>query len=158
MISKVYNYSDEEFIQIVQSSQNFTDCSRKIGLSIYGSNSRKQIKKRCEELGISYQHFYDDAARKRVAGNKPTYTMEEILVENSTYTNRAKLKERLVRDNLIEYKCAICGNEGFWNGQPLSLQLDHINGINNDNRLENLRLLCPNCHAQTDTFSGKNVK
>lgn len=82
--------------------------------------------------------------------------MEEILVENSTYLNRAKLKERLVRDNLLKYECSVCGNTGEWNNKFLSLQLDHINGINNDNRIENLRFLCPNCHSQTDTFSGKN--
>lgn len=58
----------------------------------------------------------------------------------------------------MEYKCACCGNTGEWNGRPLVLQLDHINGDNCDNRLENLRFLCPNCHSQTDTFAGRNCK
>lgn len=154
MKSKVYNYSDEEFIDIVQSSSNFTDCCRKIGLSINGSNGRNQIKKRCEELNLSYNHFYITAAERRKG--KPRYSLEEILIENSPYANRSALKQRLIKEGLLEYKCAICNNDGNWNGKPLSLQLDHINGINNDNRLENLRLLCPNCHSQTSTFSGKN--
>ena len=84
------------------------------------------------------------------------YSLDEILVENSTYTNRYRLKIRLIKENKMNYRCAICGNNGEWNGKPLSLQLDHINGVNNDNRIENLRFLCPNCHSQTETFSGKN--
>ena len=83
--------------------------------------------------------------------------MEEILVENSSYTNRTRLKERLIKEKLLEYKCSICQNNGIWLNKELTLQLDHINGINNDNRIENLRFLCPNCHSQTDTYSGKNL-
>lgn len=82
--------------------------------------------------------------------------MKTILVKNSTYTNRTALKKRLVDEKILPYRCAICGNEGEWNSYPLVLQLDHINGINNDNRIENLRFLCPNCHSQTTTFSGRN--
>ena len=59
---------------------------------------------------------------------------------------------------MLEYKCSICGNNGVYMEKPLTLQLDHINGVNNDNRLENLRFLCPNCHSQTETFSGKKLK
>lgn len=68
------------------------------------------------------------------------------------------VKAILLYKGYIEYKCAICGNDGVWNGKELTLQLDHINGINTDQRLENLRFLCPNCHAQTETFAGKNKK
>lgn len=60
--------------------------------------------------------------------------------------------------NYTEYKCAICGQEPIWNGRELVLTLDHINGINNDDRLDNLRWLCPNCDRQTQTFGGKNIK
>jgi 5-methylcytosine-specific restriction endonuclease McrA len=86
------------------------------------------------------------------------YDLKDILIENSTYANISRLKERLLQENKLEYKCAICGNNGRWLDKPLSLQLDHINGNHMDHRLENLRFLCPNCHAQTDTFSGKNKK
>ena len=67
-----------------------------------------------------------------------------------------KFKNRLIKANLIEYKCSCCGITE-WNGKPLTLQLHHINGNNRDNRLENLTFLCPNCHSQTDNFSGKNA-
>ena len=67
------------------------------------------------------------------------------------------MKTQLIKHNIIDYKCSECGNTGFWNNKPLSLDLDHINGINTDDRLENLRFLCPNCHRQTETFAGKNV-
>lgn len=78
------------------------------------------------------------------------------MVENSTYSNMTKFKNRLIKANLIEYKCSCCGITE-WNGKPLTLQLHHINGNNRDNRLENLTFLCPNCHSQTDNFSGKNA-
>lgn len=83
------------------------------------------------------------------------YKLEEVLIKNSPVTRRT-LKDYLAKYNVLEYKCAICGNKGEWNGVSLTLQIDHINGIRNDNRKENLRWLCPNCHSQTDTFTGKN--
>ena len=151
--SKVYDLTDEEFQQLIITSENFTDACRKIGLSINGSNGREQIKKRCRELNISFEHF---SIPKKNWNSHPKYELEEILVENSTYKAISRLKARLVKEGLLEYKCECCGNTGFWNNKPLSLQLDHKNGKNNDHRLENLRFLCPNCHSQTETFAGKN--
>lgn len=80
---------------------------------------------------------------------------EESFVENSP-TTRAVIRKYIIRHNLIPYVCEKCGNDGNWQGTVLTLQLDHRNGVNNDHRLENLRWLCPNCHSQTDTFTGKN--
>ena len=84
-----------------------------------------------------------------------------VFIEESTYTNNSKIKRRLIKDYGWEEKCAMpdCLNPNpVWRGLPLSLQLDHRNGISNDNRFENLRFLCPNCHTQTDTFGSRNMK
>jgi hypothetical protein len=86
----------------------------------------------------------------------PSRPLSEILVERSSYTNRVQLKKRLVAAGLLAYACDGCGIAD-WRGRPLVLQLDHLNGVNDDHRLENLRLLCPNCHSQTSTFCGKNM-
>jgi 5-methylcytosine-specific restriction endonuclease McrA len=83
--------------------------------------------------------------------------LTEILIENSMYVSTVALKNRLLNNGTLEYKCKIC-NINNWLGNPITLQLDHINGKNNDNRVENIRLLCPNCHSQTDTYSNKKRK
>lgn len=79
---------------------------------------------------------------------------EEIFKENSSYSNEL-VKQRIITQDLLEYKCKCCGISD-WQGQTIVLDLDHINGDNRNNRLENLRFLCPNCHSQTDTYKGRN--
>ena len=76
--------------------------------------------------------------------------------KNST-SNRNHIKNRIIKENLMKYECE-CGNTGEWKGKKLVLQLEHKNGDTLDNRLENLTFLCPNCHSQTSTFSGRNAK
>ena len=158
--SKVYEMSDEEFRKFIAEHNSWCSCARDLGMSIYGGNSRYQLSKRCDELKCDTSHFgiqpigFANNPGGREAQKK--YTLEEILVENSTYKNISAMKRRILDANLLEYKCAICGNNGRWNDAPLVLQIDHINGNHSDHRLENLRFLCPNCHSQTETYSGKN--
>ena len=152
--SKVYIPTDEEFIKIVAEANSYSDCLRALGLGTKGGSSTDILKRRIKELNLSTDHFGSSKKQHYTA----KYTLDEILVEHSTYHNIASLKRRLINESSLEYKCACCGNTGEWLGRPLSLQLDHINGINDDHRIENLRFLCPNCHAQTDSFSGKNKK
>ena len=149
--SKVYMISDSEFIELIQSSKSYSDCLRKLGLTPKGGSSLDVLKRRIKELNCSVEHFKG----RTVSSTK--YELKDILVENSTYTNISRLKERLIKNNLLEYKCAKCGIIN-WQNEPIVLQLDHINGVNNDHRLENLRFLCPNCHSQTETYAGKNKK
>lgn len=85
------------------------------------------------------------------------FTHEQAFTVNGTLTTQ-KLKARILKEELLPYICVECQNTGIHNGKKLTLQLDHINGINNDNRLENLRFLCPNCHSQTNNYAGKNIK
>ena len=128
---------------------------RALGLSTKGGSSTDVLKRRILELSCDISHFGKCNNTNKAPNAK--YELDEILVENSTYANISRLKSRLVKEGRLQYKCAHCGITE-WLGQPISLQLDHINGVNNDHRLENLRFLCPNCHSLTETFAGKNKK
>ena len=152
-VSKVYQVSEKEFKTIIQNSYSYSDCLRALGLTTRGGSSLDILKRRIAELNCSTEHF-----GKYINQKNPyiRYELDEILVENSSYANISSLKKRLVNENRLEYKCAICGLTD-WLGKEITLQLDHINGINNDHRIENLRFLCPNCHSQTDTYAGKNI-
>jgi len=105
--------------------------------------------------GISTAHFDPDAARREalVNANIPR-PLDEILVRDSTYS-RHHLKLRLFNEGVKERRCELCGQDELWRGRRMALILDHINGIPNDNRLENLRIVCPNCAASFDTHCAR---
>lgn len=151
-ISKVYQVSNEEFQNIVQQANSYSDCLRALGLGTNGGSSTDTLKRRIAELDCDISHF---GKKEKTQSPQARYSLDEILIENSTYANISRLKERLVREGKLEYKCQKCGIKE-WQSKPLSLHLDHINGKNNDHRIENLRFLCPNCHSQTDTYAGRN--
>ena len=116
-----------------------------------GTNENiEQLKKELEEQNIDYSALPVKTIFEKIP-------IEEILVENSTYQS-AKLKKRLIDEGLKEERCELCGIGNEWNGRPLSLQLHHINGNHADNRIENLQILCPNCHSQTENYRGKKHK
>ena len=150
--SKVYQCSDEEFSIIVKNAKSFSDCCRAVGLSPNGRHGPTMIKERCNQLGLTTDHF------ERSSNSNTRYTLDEILIENSTYLNIARLKKRILDEGRLPYVCAFCGNKGEWQNQPLTLQLDHINGNHTDHRIENLRFLCPNCHSQTETYAGRGQR
>lgn len=152
MSNKIYNISDNDFCNIIKSSHSYSEALRALGLKANGGTSTVLLKQRIKELKCSTNHFNRKTSHAYIS-----YDMKDILIPQSTYKNRSRLKQRLITDGLLEYKCSICGIKD-WQGKEIALQLDHINGINNDNRLENLRFLCPNCHSQTDTYAGKNNK
>ena len=91
------------------------------------------------------------AIRPRV---RSAWTAAEALARSSS---RATIKRHLLQAGILENRCDLCGITA-WRGRPLSIQIDHINGVRDDHRLENLRMLCPNCHSQTETFAAKNRK
>jgi transposase-like protein len=106
-------------------------------------------------FGFARKTFADAVKRGAVTPRRHGAPIEEYLVADRTH-HRGNLKRRLVREGLKQSKCEQCGIS-VWLGQPLSLALHHINDDGHDNRLENLQLLCPNCHSQTENFAGRNV-
>lgn len=104
-----------------------------------------QIWRKCKVLGLEFGNG---------GGAKVKIPLDEILAGDHPYYQTLKLKKRLIRENIFENKCSCCGIDK-WQGKEIALQLDHISGDNSDHRKENLRLLCPNCHSQTETWCGK---
>ena len=148
-------YTKEEFIKAVEENYSVRSVLLALGLKGTGGNY-SLFHHRCQELNLDTSHFTGQGHLKGKTHDwSKKFELEEILIENSKYKNTYTLKNRLLKAGLLEYECSSCSiNE--WQDKPLALHLDHINGVNNDNRLENLRLLCPNCHSQTSTYAGKN--
>jgi len=152
---KSKHFTEQEFIEAVKTSHSIKECLRKLDLASSGS-SYSIFHSRVNALQLDISHFGVSIVRRAYTKfNKREFG--EILVQDSTYRSTDKLKKRLIKEGLLDYCCSKCGITE-WNGRGLTLHLDHINGISNDNRIENLRLLCPNCHSQTETYGGKNVK
>ena len=150
----VWNLSKEVIQDKVNSCNSICDVLETFGYKRTSGSMAKVMKNIINEYDIDISHFKPFNRTNQ----KPTYSLEEILIPNSTYTNITKLKERILKAGLLEYKCECCGNIGEWNGQSLTLQLDHKDGDHSNHSIENLRFLCPNCHSQTETFSGRNAK
>lgn len=156
MPSVVYKINDETFSDAVKTSQSIRDALLKCGLNGTGGAYRV-FKKRVKQLGLDTSHFMGQGFLKGKTHNWNTkIPLENILIKNSSYTNMGSLKKRLINQNLLKNECYECGLKDVWNNKPIVLQIDHINGHHLDHRISNLRLLCPNCHSQTETFAGKN--
>ena len=147
-------YNEQELKDAISASVSIRESIIKLNLAPYGGNYRT-IKKSIEYYKIDTSHF----TGQNISGRKlPKRRLDvnEYLINGSTVQSN-KLRRYLLEANIFEHKCYKC-NLFEWNNQPIPLELEHINGINNDNRLDNLTLLCPNCHAQTSTYRGKNIK
>lgn len=147
-------YLKENLEPVVFASKNLTEVLLNLKMTTKG-NSRETIKKYIALYGISISHFESTRDRyERTLGNAvkiKKIPLKDILIKNSTYNTTSNLKERLYSEGLKERKCEKCGQDENWHGEHISLILDHINGVNNDNRLENLRIVCPNCNAALPT-------
>lgn len=151
--SPIWKISLEEFKKIISISKTLKEALSYFNLENKGNNY-KTLYKRAKEENVDTTHF---VKHYNNAGVYKKLSIECYLVENSN-SSRSSIKKRIIKEKLIEYKCNECGLIDNWNNKKLSLHLDHINGINNDNRLENLRFLCPNCHSQTASYAGKKLK
>lgn len=158
-------YTKEWLEELCKNSYSLAEVLKKAGRKP-GGGSQATLKKKIEEFNIDTSHFTgqlwnkgktkeDDIRIAQQSSNQEKYSLEEIFIENSPVTQKI-MRGYVERHNLLEYKCVNCGCDGNWQGGLISLEIDHINGNNKDNRLSNLRYLCPNCHALTDTYRGKN--
>ncbi len=149
--SIIWSLPLNEFKELVLKCKTQVEVLAAFGLQAKGSNPRT-LKRRLVEDCIDTSHF--TTHKENLENFRKKMSLEEILVEGSNY-NRCRLKNRLIDNQILPNTCSECKIHANWNGKDLVLQLDHINGIHDDNRLSNLRLLCPNCHSQTETFAGK---
>jgi hypothetical protein len=150
---KDYNvYEREELLKLVDECNTFGEMLVKTNRVRKGGNL-KTLKKYLNKYNIDYSKISNFKYKKPTKRN-----LDEVLVKDSSYYNTSNLKERLYNEGVKSRKCEMCGQGEIWNGEKISLILDHINGINNDNRLENLRIVCPNCNATLPTHCGKNLK
>lgn len=148
---------EQKLREVVKNCISIAEVLKSLNMSVSTGNYRTFH--RCvKRFQINTDHFLGQShLQGKSHESKTTQPLNKVLTKNSAYSNINHLKKRLIRENLLVYKCYECGINS-WRDNKLSLQLDHINGIYNDHRIENLRLLCPNCHSQTETFSGKNKK
>ena len=152
------NWAKNNFLNAVKNSSSIGETLNNLGLKKTGGNY-KTYHKYVKNYGVNTSHFLNqhNLGRLGVKGRRAPY--KEMLVTNSSY-DTGYIKRRIIEENLLENRChgkdcmIIC----TWLDKNITLHLDHINGINSDNRIENLRFLCPNCHSQTDTYCGKNAK
>ena len=152
------NYNKENLIEIVKNSYSISDVARGLGLKPMGSNFNT-IRKYIDLYELDTNHFTGQSWNKGICYSEKTakVPLNEILKDNTNFKADV-LKKRLVAEGIKDYRCEKCGCNDTWQGEPITLELHHINGNHYDNRLENLQILCPNCHSQTNKYKNRGVK
>lgn len=149
-------WDDEALRRAVRGSRSVAEVMRTLGVRP-GGRAHRAVRRRIDELGLPTDHMTGRgwARGRRNPAGRSRVPLEELLV-SGRHVQTARLRQRLIDEGVFEARCAICQGER-WLGEPMPLELDHINGDRRDNRIENLRLLCPNCHAGTETYRGRNI-
>ena len=149
-------YTKEQLELIIKENFSVAECLRKLGLRPAGGNY-KYFNRLVEYFNLDTCHFTGQgwSVGKKISNSNRGISLDKILIENSTFVSSNHLRKKLLKEGIKLHKCEKCLHE-VWNNLPIPLELEHCNGINTDNRIENLLLLCPNCHAQTDHYRGKN--
>ncbi len=147
-------FSEADLRAAIEQASCWSAVLRYLGYGIKGDNYRT-LQRWTKEWHLSTDHF-DPYERQKRSGASRRIPLDRIMVEHSTYS-RGHLKKRLLAAGLLEPVCSMCGQGSTWRGREMALILDHINGMSDDHRLENLRILCPNCNATLDTHCGRNL-
>jgi hypothetical protein len=146
----VPRYTEAELRAVVPAASTLTEVLRHFGLRPAGGNHRL-LRHWLDRWNISTEHFTGTPAGPP---RRKAIPLEQVMVRGSTY-QRSQLKQRLYDTGLKQRRCELCGQGEEWCGARMALILDHINGTADDNRLENLRIVCPNCAATLDTHCGR---
>ena len=147
-MSFIDKFSKEEICDIIYNCDSFASALKQFGVSSTSSVNRIVLSQYVKDNEINIDHFAQPVLRR---------TPSDIFIEHSTAA-QSTMRRYYKRGEYSEYKCAICGLLPEWNGKELVLTLDHINGVNDDHRLENLRWICPNCDIQLPTHGSKRTK
>lgn len=147
-------WTENNLSELIINSFNHTDVLIKMNLIPHGMNFRT-LNKYIKKYKIDISHF-ESYYKNEQKGYVKKAELCDILVENSKF-DRGTLKRRLYESELKQRICELCGQNENWHGKKMSLIIDHINGINDDNRIENLQIICPNCNATLNTFAGRNI-
>lgn len=152
-------YTKEWLEELCKNSYSYAEVLRKAGRK-QGGGTQATLRKKIEEFQIDISHFtgqkwHDSPNQKDNKVSREKYHLEEVFCKDSPVTQKV-LRGYVERHKVIKYECSNCGCDGHWQNGIISLEVDHIDGDNKNNEISNLRYLCPNCHALTETYRGKN--